>query len=912
MATLRGILLAAFLSALIGGCSKSDEPNATESGIAALLARAESNLAANNWFTAEKDYRTVLRMAHTHAVASRRLGLLYVEQGQFPLAYPLLKQALEAHPDDPEILLKLGTIFQLSRDHKQARAAALKVLEKQPGREEALVLIADTTNPAAIEETHKLVDSLREKDQDRPGYHLAYGILALQQNDGPAAEREFKKALELNPRSVSALTALATFYWRYNSLESAGKAFKAAIEADPLHSHVLVRYVDFLFATGPSDRAIKVLEDANRDFPEYLPPRIYLMKVACEKKLDDLCSTRVQDVLRQAPTNFDALFMSGNLSMVKEDYAAAMRTYGQAVALNGQSGPILFNLARATLYSAQSGDPVDVLRAVDSAEKILTESLRLNVTFLPTRFLLAELKIRKGRSPVAVDLLLPIVQEQPQIQEAHQLLASAYLASQDRDAALAVYRRMLELFPQNPQPAYLAGLVLLGKEDARGARGSFERAILISADFAPALEGLTNLDINEGKLDDALERATAQIERNPASAEWRGLRGKIRIARQELALAEPDLVKAIELNPDLEPAFEQLARLYITTGRAKDAIEKLRGFFAKTKTAPALMFLATMHEQANEFSRARDTYEQLLATTPNYTPALNNLAVLYSERLGDLQKAYTLALRARDAIPNNAAITDTLGWVLFRRGEFAEAARLLKESAEDLPDNPAVQFHFGMALYMLGDEAQAGLFLQRAADTRSDQPFKDEARQRAEFLRLDAASSGFELEVRSFLARYPNDPLAAARLASLQQRKGEIEGALKTYEQVHKDHPAFAPVTRALALLYGQRPTDSSRAIAVANEARSVFPKDPAVAKVLGVLSYQREDLPRAVELLKESVAKMPDDAESAYYLGQSHRQLSQMRECRSMLERALQLSLPSQFVREAKASLEHCSEVTQ
>ena len=57
-----------------------------------------------------------------------------------------------------------------------ARDAALQVLEKQPENEQALLLFVDASrDPDNIEDARKLIQSLRDKDQDRARYHLALG-----------------------------------------------------------------------------------------------------------------------------------------------------------------------------------------------------------------------------------------------------------------------------------------------------------------------------------------------------------------------------------------------------------------------------------------------------------------------------------------------------------------------------------------------------------------------------------------------------------------------------------------------------------------------------------------------------------------------------------------------------------------
>ena len=90
---------------------------------------------------------------------------------------------------------------------------------------------------------------------------------------------------------------------------------------------------------------------------------------------------------------------------------------------------------------------------------------------------------RSGKAipAAAVDLLVPLIKERPQIAQAQYLLATAYLAQQKRDEALAVYRQMTELFPKDPQPPFLVGSILLGTRSAGGrAQGVRE----ISRDFS--------------------------------------------------------------------------------------------------------------------------------------------------------------------------------------------------------------------------------------------------------------------------------------------------------------------------------------------------------------------------------------------------------------------------------------------
>ena len=366
------------------------------------------------------------------------------------------------------------------------------------------------------------------------------------------------------------------------------------------------------------------------------------------------------------------------------------------------------------------------------------------------------LRSEKATPPPPSIYWLPLTKERPQIAQAQYLLATAYLAQQKRDQALAVYRQMTELFPKDPQPSLLMGLILLGQGQQQEARNAFEKSVDISPDYLPAIEKLVDLDIAQKQYAAAMDRVQRLIDKDPKLAQPLGLRAKIYLAQRDFTHAEADLLKAIDLDPKLEPAYELLAQLYVASNRQEEAIAKLNAFVEKNKAVPALMQLAMINERQKHFDAARDAYEKVLSVAPNFPLALNNLAVLYSERLGQLDKAYDLAKRAKEAV-NEPHIADTLGWILFKKGDYSNALPLLQEAAGKLPDLPEIQFHVGMAHYMVGEEGPARAALQKAVDAPADFPGKDEARQRLTLLAIPigTANAAVRSELENYLRATP-------------------------------------------------------------------------------------------------------------------------------------------------------------
>jgi tetratricopeptide (TPR) repeat protein len=891
------------------GCAKEKEETKEQH-----LSRANEYVRAEQYDKAEKEYREVLRIAAENLAALRQLAFIYLDQGQLLQAYPLLKKSAELRPDDPEIQLKLGLLFVAVGSYPEARDAALQVLEKQPGKEEALLLLVDASRkPEDIEDARKLIQSLREKDEDRAQYHLALGGLDLRQNEQTRAESEFKTALSLEPKSVETNAALGSFYWSRNDLKEADQAFKTAVELAPPRSRVRLRYADFLLRTGATAEAKNLLEESSRKYPDYLPPRVLLMKITCAERQNEDCAARVQNVLSQDSINYDALFQDGILNLAKGDAIGAIRDF-EYLSNAYRGNPIVrYQLAIAYLLYAKDGKDlsgVNRRNLVDNAERNLNDALNLQPRFDQAAILLAELKIRKGNPAAAVDLLLAVTKERPQIAQAQYLLASAYLAQRKNDEALAVYRQMTELFPKDPQPSFLMGSVLLAQGQQDEARKAFEKSNEISPDYLPAVERLVDLDLVAKQYTPAMDRVQKLIDKDPKLAQAWAIRGKIYQTQRDFAHAEPDLLKAIELDPNLEPAYQLLAQLYVSSNRQEEAIAKLNAYVEKNKAVPALMQLAMINEQMKHFDAARDAYEKLLTVASNSPIALNNLAILYSEHLGQLDKAYDLAKRAKEAA-NEPHINDTLGWILFKKGEYNNALPLLQESADKVPDSPEIQFHLGMARYMLGEEEPARLALQKAADAVKDFPQKEEARRRLTLLAIPAetANATVRTELENYLRETPNDPAALMRLAEIQRRDGAVDQAVRTYEKLVADNPLYTPATRQLALLYGQLSTDSAKAYDLATKARQTYPDDPDIAKTLGILNYRRAYYPQSLELLKEAAAKRKDDPQVLYYLGEVYHQLKQYSECKDTLERALTLNLSPGLADDARRALTECSE---
>jgi Flp pilus assembly protein TadD len=133
------------------------------------------------------------------------------------------------------------------------------------------------------------------------------------------------------------------------------------------------------------------------------------------------------------------------------------------------------------------------------------------------------------------------------------------------------------------------------------------------------------------------------------------------------------------------------------------------------------MGLATAYESTGRYGEAKAKYQRVLELQPNLPAAANNLAwLIASEENGDLGEALRLAMQAKQAMPDQPNITDTLGWVHYKRNSYPLAITQFRQALEARPEDPVIRYHLALALYANGEKEEAIALLDKVLgeDTR--------------------------------------------------------------------------------------------------------------------------------------------------------------------------------------------------
>lgn len=298
----------------------------------------------------------------------------------------------------------------------------------------------------------------------------------------------------------------------------------------------------------------------------------------------------------------------------------------------------------------------------------------------------ADLLARTGRPEAARGLMADMTQT-PDVMLSRILFE---LSAKDIPAATALYDEFRGMTFEDPteKAFYLAraaeSLDLM--DDAIDFYATVETGDL----HVPAAARRAELMAMRGDLDEAREAlAELRLEADPAVAEQAWLT-EARILQQardrDAALATLDL--ALDQFPESIPIRYSRALVAAEFGRIDLAESDLRF---------------------------------ILTEQPDNAAALNALGYTLADQTDRYEEAEELIRRAYALEPDDASITDSMGWVAYRLGRLAEAERYL-EQAWMMDNNPEIAAHLGEVLWQQGKIEEARDIWRKGLAVDSDNP----------------------------------------------------------------------------------------------------------------------------------------------------------------------------------------------
>jgi tetratricopeptide (TPR) repeat protein len=680
------------------------------------LLRTEALLGLGRTDEALRAGEEARRLAPDRPEVYALLGRIHTSRRDLPRAQAELAKALEVSPEYAPARFALGRLYRFQSKPDEALRHYDAIIARDPKNERAVVAKVETlVGQGRRDEAMRTVRTVAERDPRNPRWPTALGTLLASAGDLKQAEAEYRRALTLGEGYEPARFQLARlFVTQKHDAEAIGQ-LQRILERRPGNVLAATMLAALLAAQSRYEPAATVLEQALKAEPRAVGLAFQLAEMSIARGRHDEALALLRPLVAERPGLVEPRLLVALALLGRGSYAEALAELERVHAINPK-------LALAHYYTARAhvgrGDAV-------KARAEYRRALELAPGFERARI---ELAVLPGEGPAtaqaSVSALKAAVAKDPTNVASRSALASAYLAARQSASAEAEYREILKANPA----------------------------------FVPAHLGLAMLRTIDGNPDQALEHLNAIVRVNPGHVRARLMLADYFERQRNPELAVQQLVPVAQAMPQNTEIRLKLAAMLGDAGRFDEGIDYAKevvaarpasaeaqyvlgdlllrkGSLGEAATAFAAVLrldpghggahfgLGSVHEQRGDVDRALESYRRAMALLPGDPHPLNNAAWLLASRGTRLDEALRFARAAnaalerragRERLPVYAAVLDTLGYVHYRRGEYAAAEPWLKQATGLAPGQAAYHLHLGLTYQRLGKGKDAANELEQA------------------------------------------------------------------------------------------------------------------------------------------------------------------------------------------------------
>ncbi|MEG0677545.1 MAG: tetratricopeptide repeat protein [Comamonas sp.] len=360
----------------------------------------------------------------------------------------------------------------------------------------------------------------------------------------------------------------------------------------------------------------------------------------------------------------------GHMRLLAGQKAAALQAVDNAQQLDPDTGAIA--LLSMELLEAGSAEVEPIIK------RYLQKSPSPQIRMGYARVLLGQKRIDDAKTQ-----LMAITQESPDFAEAWAVLANLQLRADELGAAQTSIERFGALLPQLPQGV------------SRNAGQS--QYYLLQANLAEKQKRYADADAYLTRIPDAANLLSVQAHR----AELMAKQGKIQQARA--------LIRAVPATGPNQQRLKTMAEVQLL----RDADQNSEAYALQLtlhKQSPDDAELAydtaMLAERAGKFDEMEKLLRDLMVRKPDFLHAYNALGYSFAERNIRLDEAQALIQKALDMQPDDPFVTDSLAWVMYRKGDLNGAESLLEKAYAKRQD-VEISAHLGEVLWQNGKRERA-------------------------------------------------------------------------------------------------------------------------------------------------------------------------------------------------------------
>jgi tetratricopeptide (TPR) repeat protein len=487
-------------------------------------------------------FERVLNIDPGEVDLATRVAYLLTEQGDYPRAIDILKDAVKAQPKEPGPYLQLAYIYakylkKMDPAIRYAREAIKLAPDDIAGYQRlAEVQLADRDRRGAL----KTLDRAAEVETNDPSFWTQLGKLYLalltqsDKNPKPADQEKvnsvFRKAIQLAPSDASVLKDAADYFAASQQIQEAIPLYLRVLELQPNDANAREKLATGFMLTNQRGKAIEMLQEIIQQHPE---------KYQTYELLGRVLEEEAKSLAEKKKTN-----------EAKSEYAKAVANYEQSLLINPAQPDNYVHLAELLLFN---------LRENEHAVKVLKEARRRYPNVPQLTYLLAVALREADHAQESVATFAEALHEGT-AQGAEMINGRFYFEYGAAAERAGLYDKAAELFKQSID------------EDPANAAESYNYLGFMWADQG------THLD----EAEDYIKRALAV---DPDNGAYLDSLGWVHYRSGQYEQALPELLNAAEaIKTDDPVVFEHIGDTYSAMNQTPKALEYWEKALALDKT----------------------------------------------------------------------------------------------------------------------------------------------------------------------------------------------------------------------------------------------------------------------------------------------------------------------------------------
>jgi tetratricopeptide (TPR) repeat protein len=287
----------------------------------------------------------------------RNADLLF-DSGDFSLARNIYKTILATGEQTSSVLYRLGRCFEAESKLEEAKTHYEDSVAYHPTLEAyqrlAALLIRQSKDLQAAEVMERALNMKEVPRTIRFEIHKACGNCWTRAQKVEEAERNFKKALEINPSADSVRANLGALYLQGNKFSEAKRHFRDAMASNPKNHQALSGLGSCCLAEGDKKSAHDYFSQSLEIELNNPTAVFYLVKCAYEIKSYAVAARLLQEYIQIAPVNTNLLYSLAGLQFHLGRIADAKATTLRILELQSQHSGAKELLNRIEKYSGPS------------------------------------------------------------------------------------------------------------------------------------------------------------------------------------------------------------------------------------------------------------------------------------------------------------------------------------------------------------------------------------------------------------------------------------------------------------------------------------------------------------------------------------------------------------------------------